>query len=484
MLDNLGMIGVSWRQGQTESLAGFTLEPDTAGGALQAFAAAHNLSELAYIATCNRVELIFRTAPGGGTPDLRVPAFELLTGRRPAAGEAERKLRAWEGEGAAEHLFLIAAGLDSACLGETEIVGQVRASQALAASLGLIGPTLGLVYEEAQKIAARVRGETALGRGRVSLAEIAVDAIRDRIGRTPGRVALVGVSPMTERAARSLATAGIDFIIVNRSIERAAQLAARYGVDYVDLESFTADPPALEALLSATGSREAILGSPALERLAARTASGEPPLIVDMAVPADVAVDACEKLGFDRIGMDAIVSRAESNREFRLTEAAEAREQVDAALDTLQQRIAERHYAPLLGALQRRYRRTAEEGVRRLLKKELRGLGDSEREAISKWSEVLARRFAHIPCLGLRGLLNSGPDGAVEAFLGGLEPEFADELRAALDSAADRKPADAVTADAVAADAVTADAVTVDAVTDSGVTDDAVSADGSRERRA
>ena len=139
--------------------------------------------------------------------DLRRDAFELLTGRAAANGEAERRLRAWQGEGAAEHLFLTAAGLDSACVGETEIVGQVRFCQERALELGLCGPSLGLVFEEALRIAARVRGGTKLAEGRVSLAEIAVQHLRERIARTPGRIALVGVSPMTERAAR-LARAG------------------------------------------------------------------------------------------------------------------------------------------------------------------------------------------------------------------------------------------------------------------------------------
>ena len=110
--------------------------------------------------------------------------------------------------------------------------------------------------------------------------------------------------------------------------------------------------------------------------------------------------------------------------------------QVDDALDELQDRFTERYYGPLFGALQQRYRRTALEGVKRLLKKDLTALGETERAAIETWAEVLARRFAHIPCLGLRGLLHDGPDGSLEAFLGGLEPEFADELRAALKGAA------------------------------------------------
>ncbi|HEX5046266.1 MAG TPA: hypothetical protein VFX89_04025, partial [Gammaproteobacteria bacterium] len=213
MLEQLGLIGVSWRQGGSSALAEFALTPETAGERLHEFARRLGLPELAYLATCNRVELIFARSAQTPGADLRREAFAFLTGRAAANGEAERRLRAWQGEGAAEHLFLIAAGLDSACVGETEIVGQVRAAQERALELGLCGPSLGLVFEEALRIAARVRGETKLGEGRVSLAEIAVAELRARIVRTPGRVALLGVSPMTERAALSLAQAGIELTV-------------------------------------------------------------------------------------------------------------------------------------------------------------------------------------------------------------------------------------------------------------------------------
>jgi glutamyl-tRNA reductase len=237
---------------------------------------------------------------------------------------------------------------------------------------------------------------------------------------------------MTERAATGLAAAGIGFVVVNRTKAKAESLAARFGQQHLALAEFADDPPPVEAMLSATGAAGAVLDKATLERLAVRTSSGEPPLVVDMAVPADIDPEDCRALDIQRIGMDAIVARADRNRAARLTEAAEAREQVDAALDQLQERLAEKLYGPLLGALQRRYQRTAEEGVRRLLKKDLGQLGEKEREAIEAWSQMLARRFAHIPCLGLRGLLYSGPEGSIDAFLDGLEPEFADELRQAL----------------------------------------------------
>ena len=90
------------------------------------------------------------------------------------------------------------------------------------------------MFEEALRIAGRVRGGTKLAEGRVSLAEIAVQQLRERIARTPGRIALVGVSPMTERAAVSLAQAGLDFTVVNRSVDKAAALAARHGAQHIE----------------------------------------------------------------------------------------------------------------------------------------------------------------------------------------------------------------------------------------------------------
>ncbi len=431
MFDQLGIVGLSWRTDAAESLERFALPAGKEDEALADFAERNGLTELAYLSTCNRVELVF--ARGAVAPrDIRPQAYALLTGEDAAPGVAERKLKAWAGEGACEHLFLVAAGLDSAAIGEAEIAGQVREAFEHALELGLSGARLGLVFEEALKIAAEVRGETDLGRGRVSLAEIAVDRLRERIDRTGGRVALVGVSPMTERAARSLAKSEIEFIVVNRTAEKARALAEQYGAEHVALATFREDPPAIEAIVSATGSPEPVLTEPVLERLAARVPSSEPLLLVDMAVPADIDPQACAKLGLMRVGMDEIVAATERNRAVRLNEAAQARERVDAALAKLNDRYAEQVYGPLFGALQKRYRRTAEEGVNRLLKKELKGLGSDEREAISRWTEVLARRFAHIPCLGLRGLLHEGPEGSLDAFLAGLDREFADELRAAV----------------------------------------------------
>ena len=140
-------------------------------------------------------------------------------------------------------------------------------------------------------------------------------------------------------------------------------------------------------------------------------------------MPPDVDPEDAVRVGMERIGMNQVIAIAEEHRRDRLVELADARALVDDSLDELRRRIAERSVAPVLAALQKRYRQTADEGVDRLLRRELRGLGEREQEAVRRWAQTLARRFAHVPTVGLRGIAVEGGHGAVSAFLEGLQDE-------------------------------------------------------------
>ena len=431
MLDDFGIVGVSWRQDGSEALARYALEDSNRAERLHAFGRDRGLREIAYLETCNRVEVIFQRSTEANHRDLRPAVYALLTGRAARPGEAERILRAWQGEGACEHLFLVAAGLDSAALGETVIVGQVRASRDLARDGGLIGPGLELLFEDALRVAGAVRDRTRIAEGSISLAELAAGHILKQYAQTlagqPLPTALVGVSPMTERAALSLDKAGVPFLVVNRTLPKARALAGRFGVPCQSLESFQADSPAVAAVLSATGARTPVIGEPFFTRLAANGVN-RPPLCVDMGVPPDIDPVACVKAGARRVGMDEIVQEAECNREARLAQAADARELVDAALPQLRERLTDRLYGSLFANLQDHYQATARTGTERLLKS-LRHLPVEDREAISSWAAGQAKRFAHLPTVGIRSLLLNGPDGAFDAFLDGLDSKLAAELR-------------------------------------------------------
>ncbi len=432
-MESIGLVGLTSREGGAAALAPFTLPKSERATRLPALAAELGVAEALYLATCHRVEVAFRYRDGEPPRDLRRAVFRALSGREPAAGEAERTLRGWLGEGAVEHLFLLACGLDSAELGEREIQGQLREALAAGRAAGTAGVLLDRLTEEALRVAHEVHRATGLGAGRSSLAEIAADFLLERIRRTPSPVALIGVSPLVRRAAEALRREGAELVLVNRTVEHAEALARELGLPpdagrAMPLDAFRAAPAAVEAVLTATGAPAAVLDRACLERLAARAPSGEPPLLVDLAVPPDVEESVAAAAGLPRVGMDEIDAVALAGRQRRASEAAEARTRVDAALAELRERLAERMLAPVLARLAQRYRRTAVEGVERLAAREGLPLDPAGREALERWAETLARRFAHLPSKGLRALAAEQGLAAVRSFLAAGDAELAAEL--------------------------------------------------------
>ncbi|MEM8933329.1 MAG: hypothetical protein AAGE94_19220 [Acidobacteriota bacterium] len=430
-MERFGIIAANWRRTGTDGLERFTVPPDELAGRLPRLREALGVDELVYLATCNRVEiLVVLDAPVGDTVssvELRRRAFTELVGRRPTAGEAEQMLRLWGGEGALEHLLLVAGGLDSAQLGEREIRGQLRDSHRVARELGISGPLLDWAIDRGLAVAREIERSTHLADGRLSLAGIGLDRVQAHLAERGGRVALVGVSPMTERCGRALVDAGVECSIVNRGADRGEELARRLGVPFRSLDAFLAEPGTWSALVTATGAREPIFGADELRRLI--TDRSHPPLVVDFGVPPDVDPRAAAALRIPRVGMESINAEADASRGRRQAEVATAREHIDRALVSLRHELAQRATSQVLAELGRRYRRTAHDGVDRLFRRELRHLDADARQAVEAFALNLAKRFAHVPTLGLRALAAEHGHDAVATFLAASDTELAEVLR-------------------------------------------------------
>lgn len=415
-MHRVGVVGICWRHRRADVLAALTIPREERAERLPQLRAAAGVDELVYLATCGRVEIVFATNGTVSFDAVRRRIFAALRGLEPRPGEAEHALRAWHGEGAAEHLFVVASGLDSARVGESEVAGQFREALALAKTVGTSGPRVERVCEEALKVAKRIRPMTEGRIGSVSLADVAAQHALDRLRRTPGRVALVGVSPMTEQCATLLAAECTPLLVVNRTLSRAEELAASVGGSARSLDAFRIAPDAVEVVILATGAPEPVLGRADLERLAGRSTSGEPPLIIDLGVPPNVAPEVAAAADVPRIGMERISDDAAQGRERLMLEFADARAIIDEAVVDFRKQTAERMVGEMIAQLRLQYRRTALEGVERLLAKSLPGLPETEREAVRRWAETLANRMAHLPSIGLRDLAFEVGPAAVETF--------------------------------------------------------------------
>ncbi len=428
-MNRVGVVGIDWRTRGPEGLADYTIPADQRAVRVPGLQREVGARELVYLATCNRVEVIFVVQQGVSVAAYRPRIFRALRGREPASREAECELRAWRGEGAAEHLFLMAAGLQSAMLGEREIVGQMREALQLAQEVGTSGAILEWLFSEAWKVGRKVHRVTSLGEGKVSVAELALDHVRERLEQKPGPVALVGVSPMTLHCARTLVEEGVSVFLFNRTLERARQTAATLGVQGRGLEELRQGLDFdLAAVVLATAAPGPVLRRADLERLAA-TRDGWPPLIVDLATPPDVDPDDARAVGLERVGMEEFLEIAEDHRQSRTAESRAARQIVDRALVDLDTKLVGQVLAPMLASLQRRYRAIAERGVDRLLRKDLKDVDDHTEETIRRWAQILARRFAHIPTTGLRAVTKDYGFEVLESFFAEADEALALELR-------------------------------------------------------
>src|SRR5579872_3331811 len=113
-MHQIGVVGLSYRHAGIDDVARLSIPQVELVARLPALREALGVSELLYLGTCNRIELLFATQDGERAGDLREPALAQLTRGRPSPGEASRLLRAWAGESALEHVLLLACGLDSA----------------------------------------------------------------------------------------------------------------------------------------------------------------------------------------------------------------------------------------------------------------------------------------------------------------------------------------------------------------------------------
>jgi len=412
-MDRIGVVGLSYRHAGVDDVARFAVPRAQLPARLPALRAQLQASEVLYVSTCNRVEVLYATERGLAAEDARAAVFRVLAGREGAAGEAVRTLRAWTGEAAIEHLFLVACGLDSAQTGEQEIAVQLRIAWADARAALTCGPLLDRLIGEALKMARRVRRLSA-GVRAPSLADLAAGRVLAHLDGKAARVALIGVSAMTRRCAAVLHESSVPLLIVNRSLEPAVELAAAVAGEPLRLEEFRARPPALGALVLAAGGGDALLDGAELLRV--RRAAPATPLLIDFGVPPNIEPRAAREAALPRVGMDELIEAARAQRLEQLVRLAPVRAAIDERLAEVRTELALRALGPRLAQLRGAFEQIAAEEVARALAHGLRTLDEPQRAQLERLASALAHRLAHLPLAGLRAAAAHASAEALDAF--------------------------------------------------------------------
>jgi glutamyl-tRNA reductase len=245
------------------------------------------VEETAVISTCNRIEIYTLVDRTDARQDVLVERLATLRGM--SACDLSRYVCLHSGEAAAQHLFRVAAGLDSLMLGEHQILGQVKDALEAAQGAESIGPILAALFRQAITTGKRVRSETEIGRGARSLGQVAVSLARDQLGDLTNRTALlVGVGKINKLAARALVESGLRWLLIaNRTFERAVEMAESLGGRAVHFDALASSLAEADMVIVATGAPHIVLHQKELRDAMAQRA-GRRLVVIDLAVPRNV----------------------------------------------------------------------------------------------------------------------------------------------------------------------------------------------------
>ncbi|HEY0638796.1 MAG TPA: glutamyl-tRNA reductase [Pseudonocardiaceae bacterium] len=308
---NLLVVGLSHRTAPVSLLERAAVTAEHAPELLGALTASAEVTEALVLSTCNRVE-VFAVVESfhGGMADV----VDVLTGH--AGRELADHLYVRYAGAAVEHVFTVAAGLDSMVVGESQILGQLRVAYAVAAEHGAAGRTLHELAQQALRVGKRVHTDTAID---AAGASVVSEALADAGDLTGCRAVLVGAGSMGALAAAHLRRAGVgELVVVNRSEESARRLAETSVADGVPARAATLDDlaevlTAADVLVSCTGSARPVVDV-ATVRLARR--GGARPLVVcDLGLPRDVEPGVAELPGVRVVDLATLQRRLADGRQ-------------------------------------------------------------------------------------------------------------------------------------------------------------------------
>lgn len=350
---SLVAIGLNHRTVPLDVLERLTVDEARLPKVLHDLVGRDNLTEVVVLSTCNRIEVYaYVERFHGAFEDVRNFFGELGF---MAPEEFADHLYAHYDDAAAQHLFSVASGVDSAVLGENEILGQVRVAWERSVAEDACGPVLGSLMRHAVETGKRVRTETGISRHIASVSQAAVAMASERLGSLDGRsVVILGAGEMGEGMARALQSGGVaELAVVNRTWQHAVDLAERVDGVAIGLDQLTAALGDADVLLTSTGASSLLLEHADLATLMASRPE-RPLLVVDIAVPRDVDPAAADVAGVTLLDMDDLRAFADKGIDERRRELADVEQIVDEEVERYRTSVTEREVAPLVAAFRAR----------------------------------------------------------------------------------------------------------------------------------
>ncbi len=403
------VIGLSHKTAPIEVREKLNFPESTLPSALGKLMSYEGVRESMIVSTCNRVE-IYASAPDSAKGIDRIKQF--ISDYHGLSRESlEQSLYVYPDAQGVRHTFRVASSLDSMVLGEAQILGQLKDAFDVALKTKTTSTILNKLMKKAISVAKRVRTETKLAEGAVSISSAAVELAKKIFGDLEGKhVMLLGAGEMAELAAQHLLGNGVKNIMVaNRTFERAEELAKEFKGDAIRFEHFPDALVMVDILICATGAPHYVVNREMIAR-ALKERRNKPIFMIDISNPRNIDPETDKVDNVYLYDIDDLQSKVDVNTEGRAREAQKAEEIVSLEVETYLQWERALDAVPTIVDL----REKIEDIRKRELEKTLGGLNginEDQRRAVEAMSQAIVNKLLHAPLVVLKQAASTPGEG-------------------------------------------------------------------------
>lgn len=399
---NIAVVGLSHRTAPVEIREKLSI-PET----LLSQANAHllgypHIEEVAILSTCNRLEIYVVTT------ETQAGALEITQFLSEHSKLPLHKLRPHLfillHEDAVNHVMRVAAGLDSLVLGEGQILAQVKNAHKLGQQYKGVGRILNRLLKQAITAGKRVRTETNIGTGAVSISSAAVELAQMKVESLAAqKVCIIGAGKMSRLLVQHLLAKGCQQIsIVNRSMQRSQELAQKFPETALQLHPLAEMMMIIsqsDIVFTSTGATQPLLNR---EKLAAVLAPTKSLMLIDISVPRNVDADVKELANIQSFNVDDLKAVVAQNQESRRQMAMEAEKLLEEEVEAFNAWWSSLETVPTINSLRAKIEGIREQELEKALSRLGSEFAEKHQEVIEALTRGIVNKILHDPMVQLR----------------------------------------------------------------------------------
>lgn len=372
---------------------------------LHAVKAQFGISELFYMATCNRVEFVMLTSQTVDKEFGRRFMQGLNMGLCPVSTSAFLEAaEIYEDKEALEHLLRTSCSLESMIVGEKEILAQLRKAYEDCRDAGLTGDGLRMFMNCVVKTAKEVYTHTNISKNPISVVSLAYRKLRDMKLGVNSRVLIIGAGETNQNISKYLQKHKFtNFAVFNRTLSKAKQLAADLGGEAYDLEALKTYKQGFDAIITCTSSTEPILTT----ELYASLLNGEnnKKTIVDLAVPNDTAPEVIQNFQVNYIEVQSLKEVAKRNMKERRDEQAHAQNIIDQNISAFIVELKQRRIELAMRQVPEKIKEIRNTAINSVFAEEVQGMDQQSRDVLEKVINYMEKKYISVPMIMAKDIL-------------------------------------------------------------------------------